>query len=87
MVDKCINPNCQKPLHYLRDGRVFLFSRKNTGENAKLPHRLEHYWLCGECAQQWTLKMDAECGVQVVAAKQKSRRSPGVHVRAFMPAS
>ncbi len=75
MVNQCANPNCRKPLHYLRDGRVFLFSRKNSAaENRKLPHRLEHYWLCGTCVKEWTLQMDNENGVKLVENKKRAGR-------------
>ena len=25
MVNQCANPSCAKPLHYLREGRIFVF--------------------------------------------------------------
>ena len=25
MVNQCANPKCGKPLHYLREGRIFVF--------------------------------------------------------------
>jgi len=57
MLNHCVNPCCGKALHYLRDGRVYLFpvatSRLGTP-------RLEHYWLCGDCAQSMTLIQDAQ---------------------------
>lgn len=67
MLNHCANPNCKKPLHYLRDGKVFLFSRKNSSkQNSKPPFQLlEHYWLCGKCTREWTLTMDGEQGVQL----------------------
>lgn len=57
MVSNCANPGCAKPLHYLRDGRIFLFdvSTRQTGTGGKLLRRVEHYWLCGECSQTMLL--------------------------------
>ena len=73
MLSHCVNPNCNKPLHYLREGKVFLFSRKNSSKQSSNPFQLlEHYWLCGECARNWTVTMDDEHGVQLSA--RKSRR-------------
>lgn len=72
MVSHCANPNCQKPLHYLREGKVFLFTRKNQSKpNSKTFQRLEHYWLCGACAKQWTLTTDGENGIQLLEKKRQ----------------
>lgn len=76
MVNNCANPACKKPLHYLREGKVFLFSQKETTSNGgKVPQRLEHFWLCGECAKFWTLVMDNDRSVQVIAGARRERRT------------
>jgi len=68
MVSHCANPECGKPLHYLREGRIFIFRSAvhdgATGE--KRSHHLEHYWLCGNCSRVSTLTQDASGNVQVV---------------------
>jgi hypothetical protein len=53
MVNHCANPKCAKPLHYLREGRIFVFEATASGldSGAKKAHSLEHYWLCGDCSQ------------------------------------
>jgi hypothetical protein len=80
MVSHCANPNCQKPLHYLREGKVFLFTRKNPSkQDSKGFQRLEHYWLCGDCARDWTLTMDGEHGMQLVAKKRRRFRTAYRH--------
>jgi hypothetical protein len=75
MVDYCANPICHKPLHYLREGKVFLFSRKNMPDDAsRLPYRLEHFWLCGICVKKWTLIADWKDGnkeIRLVETKRK----------------
>lgn len=72
MVSHCANPSCNKPLHYLREGKVFLFSGKNgSKQNSKTLQMMEHYWLCGKCAREWTLTMDEEHGVQLEPRKQR----------------
>lgn len=76
MVSHCANPNCQKPLHYLREGKVFLFSRKNNlKQNSKSLQLLEHYWLCGTCSKEWTLTMDGENGIQLMERKRRHFRT------------
>lgn len=67
MVNTCANPACAKPLHYLRDGRVFIFETGGGSSDAagkKLRH-LEHYWLCGRCSEAMILSQDGD-GVKVV---------------------
>lgn len=61
MVSYCANPGCSKPLHYLRDGRIYVFdaSVANTRPGHKRERRLEHYWLCGACVQTLILVQDA----------------------------
>lgn len=78
MVNNCANPECAKPLHYLREGRVFVFEMSNkitdivTGE--KRPRRLEHFWLCGECSQQFEVQK-AETGVLLAPRRRSVVRS------------
>jgi len=60
MVDYCANPKCMKPLHYLREGTVYIFDVPNTDAGAgPASHRLEHYWLCGECSNGHLLERSA----------------------------
>lgn len=71
MVDSCANPQCLKPLQYLREGRIFVFdvpdsptAKRTVGARAR---RMEHYWLCGECAQRFMLTHSNEEGVRLLA--------------------
>ena len=52
VVDYCANPKCLKPLHYLREGTIFIFEvvAAETEPGSRSTHQLEHYWLCGECS-------------------------------------
>jgi hypothetical protein len=53
MVNNCANPQCAKPLHYLREGRIFVFDMpdESVAADGKRTRRLEHFWLCGPCSQ------------------------------------
>lgn len=66
MVSHCANPKCAKPLHYLRDGRVFVFDvpDKMTANGKRLRH-IEHFWLCGTCSQTMAMEQSSE-GVHLV---------------------
>ncbi|MGC2639861.1 MAG: hypothetical protein WA294_21960 [Acidobacteriaceae bacterium] len=66
MVNNCANPKCGKPLHYLRDGRVFIFDVPGKiAANGKRARRIEHFWLCGTCSQTLAMKQSSD-GIQVV---------------------
>ena len=67
MVSNCANPTCGKPLHYLREGRIFVFDVPGAVDatDGKRTRRLEHFWLCGACAQTMTVQQSAE-GIHVV---------------------
>ena len=77
MLKSCANPQCAKPLHYLRDGRVFVFDAVRTpgdGEGNKA-HRLEHFWLCGTCSETLMLEQTRN-GVRVVDRTKIRIRRP-----------
>lgn len=68
MVNQCANPKCAKPLHYLREGRIFVFNLQTPvmDSSAKLAdHLLRHYWLCGDCSQHMFLEKTTT-GVRLV---------------------
>ena len=56
MVHKCANPFCSVNLVYLRQGKLFEVEIQVTGSSAKR----EYYWLCGQCAMNYTLCFDGE---------------------------
>lgn len=72
MVKSCANPQCAKPLHYLREGRIFVFDAVES-DRAESMHHMEHFWLCGVCAQTMRLEMTLQ-GVRTVL-------KPGLHIQ------
>jgi hypothetical protein len=63
MLSQCANPRCCKPLHYLRDGRVYLFAISDpqaAKDGGDRPPRIEHFWLCGNCSQSMILVQEAQ---------------------------
>lgn len=77
MLSQCANVNCSKPFLKLREGKLFLVETERVthpGESVAPPlvrakqlrRHVEHYWLCDECAVQWTLVYDRERGVVLV---------------------
>jgi len=74
MLSQCANPNCCKPFLRLREGKLFLVETDRVsrpGESVAPPfvrarqkqRLVEHYWLCDECAVEWTLILDRERGI------------------------
>jgi hypothetical protein len=71
MVDYCANPKCVKPLHYLREGTIFIFEgiESSPGADDLHGHRLEHYWLCGDCSTVHRLERTASQELRLVPRK------------------
>jgi hypothetical protein len=69
MVNNCANSGCGKPLHYLREGRIFIFDASVGASElgAKRLRRLEHYWLCGGCSETMMMVQDAQGRVLIMA--------------------
>jgi len=81
MLSQCANSNCSKPFLRLREGKLFLVEtdRLNKSGEAAVPpfvrarqqrRRVEHYWLCDECAARWTLIYDGERGVALAPLRR-----------------
>ncbi|MGH9616793.1 MAG: hypothetical protein ACRD28_08630 [Acidobacteriaceae bacterium] len=57
-----------------------MFPRKTASkQSAKTLQLLEHYWLCGACAREWTLTMDGEQGVKLIEKRHRHARSAYNH--------
>jgi len=84
MVSNCANPGCAKPLHYLREGRIYIFdgSAGGTDPNQKRQRCLEHYWLCGVCAETLMLVQDPH-GLIRVLLKPAAVRATDERLPAF----
>ena len=84
MVSNCANSACGKPLHYLREGRIYIFDASvgASSPGEKRQRRLEHYWLCGTCADILMLVQDAQGLIRVlpkpVAIHESDDRLPAV---------
>ncbi len=81
MLSQCANPQCAKPFLRLREGKLFLVETDRVtkpGESAVPPfvrarqtqRCVEHYWLCDECAAEWTLVYDRDRGVALAPLRR-----------------
>ncbi len=51
MLSKCANPACPRLFLYLHEGKIFNIEVEADAQG----RRLEHYWLCGNCARSMTV--------------------------------
>jgi hypothetical protein len=70
VVSHCSNPDCLKPLDYLREGRIYVFDLPDPNipavNNGDSVRRLEHFWLCGPCHRMFTLEHVRGEGIRIV---------------------
>jgi hypothetical protein len=75
MVNQCANPSCGKPLHYLREGRIFVFDLPDPNTPVPAPggraRRLQHFWLCGSCSETMVMEETSEMKIRVAAKAPK----------------
>lgn len=76
MLDKCVNPQCDTPLLYLRDGKVIRVDEtrlvaaskcrdsKSIGKMDSV-RKVEHFWLCGSCLKNYDVVFRPETGICV----------------------
>ena len=72
MLSTCANPACRAPFQYLREGRLYKFevhSGTTAVTNRKPPRKVEHFWLCGECATTMTLTLGEHHKVEITPRK------------------
>jgi hypothetical protein len=81
MLSRCANDQCGKPFLRLRDGKLFLVETERLtkpGQAAappfvrarQQPRQVEHFWLCDDCAAQWTLVYERDRGVALAPLRR-----------------
>jgi len=83
MLHKCANPTCLNPFRKLSEGRLFLVemeitdpkNRTRARADGRIPHRIEHFWLCNDCAAVLTLTFERGQGVVTVPLPETAKRS------------
>ena len=80
MLAKCANPACSTPFRRLHEGKLFQVETdfvprranhdREPATKSMSRRRIEHFWLCGECAPLVTLAFDQRQGVVTVPLPQ-----------------
>jgi hypothetical protein len=65
MFSECANPNCRAAFDY-RQGRFYRFHKPHL-DDAQLEntHRVVHFWLCGRCAESYSLDYSESTGAVI----------------------
>lgn len=64
MITKCANPECSQPFRVFRGGKLFIvevgLNRQSANPNStgRAQRKLEHFWLCKQCATTMTLVVE-----------------------------
>ncbi len=76
MVGRCVNSECDLPLHSLLEGRLFQFEVISISVSANDDHlspqdetpqsQTAQFWLCRECADSMSLSLDPINGLKLV---------------------
>ena len=72
MVNQCANTSCGKPLHYLREGRIYIFDKPDEAGR-----RLQHFWLCGRCSETLAMEQTSDKEIRLVAKKRETNPMSG----------
>ena len=84
MLSHCANPQCSKPFLRLREGKLFLVEAGSPKSIKSQGHprarqqgsRLERYWLCDQCAAEWTLVYDRRQGIVLTRLARQAAEAP-----------
>ncbi len=77
MVSECSNPACRAPFLYLRAGRVFTLRRQSPLAGSTV----EHFWLCGSCAEYLSLEFDRNAAASVVRRRSSHATTPHINLK------
>jgi len=80
MLAKCSNSSCTASFRFLHSGRLFHFEKQVQtdceGTDLRKPaKRGEFFWLCAECAAEYTMIPDAERVARVVPLARRAFRA------------
>jgi hypothetical protein len=69
VISQCLNSECERPLYYLRGGRVV-----RTEYLIGIRLVLEHFWLCEDCSQFFDFLIFADRPAVAIACERPGQR-------------
>lgn len=92
MISECSNPQCGKPFHYLRGGKLFRFDVRRPVEPCRdIPNAIcaskpaqasVFFWLCGDCSRQHSVRFSLREGISIVPLEMLPEGNDPVVTRA-----
>ena len=82
VLHKCANPGCESEFRRLKQGKLFLVETPILETSPALTrkrertHRIEHYWLCDQCASIFTLAYERGRGIVTVPLPEERTKIP-----------
>lgn len=94
MISHCANPDCMRPFHYLRGGRLYRFDiRHPTTPCSDVPnaicglkpsHATVFFWMCEHCSSNYSLRFNFRDGISLAPLTKPVRKhstAPVIAVR------
>lgn len=74
MLHKCVNPACSVPFLRMTEGKLFVVqmpprpvsNARGLDQRKSALRKVEHYWMCDNCARELTIFFDADRGMVTV---------------------
>jgi len=74
MLHKCVNPACSVPFLRMTEGKLFVVqmpsqrvsNARGLNQRKSALRKVEHYWMCDNCARELTIFFDADRGMVTV---------------------
>jgi hypothetical protein len=72
MLSSCFKADCRAPFRYLRQGKLFAFQIRPVSRDGFLVRSAppEFFWLCDNCASQFTLILEQGTRVRCVQVQR-----------------
>jgi len=88
MLHKCANPTCPHPFRKLSEGKLFLVETDSFSSSKSalrrwdegVQRRVEHFWLCAQCAAVFTLTFEKGKGLKTIPLPDSVRKQPSASV-------
>ena len=78
MVEKCINPYCNRPFRYMGHGKLFVTEYPlSVAGGPNHVRRREHFWLCEECCRSMSVAIRHEheqVAIRIINLSPNGRR-------------